>query len=193
MNTPTDLVYIDDYGLRGSNFYWHKYATHGLTKEDILAAGLTSDRVQVSETLIKPLFAVNKELAERGQSLYVKEGYRSTAIYDIVYKRRVEKYGQEMTDVLLNMEEKPHALGRSVDVALWDVAKDEEIYLRRREDGAPALFVDFYKGKPDKESQNYQALQEDLIDRMQRHGFCVGKKREYFHFDYRPEAGSKHA
>ncbi len=35
MNYPEDLIYIDDYGLVGSNFYWHKYESKGLTKEDI--------------------------------------------------------------------------------------------------------------------------------------------------------------
>lgn len=31
------LVKISDYGLLGSNFYWNKYESKGLTKEAILA------------------------------------------------------------------------------------------------------------------------------------------------------------
>ena len=32
----TELVYIDDYGLLGTNFYWHKFEAKGLYKDDIL-------------------------------------------------------------------------------------------------------------------------------------------------------------
>jgi len=59
--------------------------------------------------------------------------------------------------------------------------------MRKGEDDTPALFVDFYKDKFDAESQSYQQLQEWLIKVMQDHGFRLGTKREYFHFDYRPE------
>ncbi len=184
---PADLVYIDEHGLRGSNFYWHKYATHGLTKDDILKAGLTSDRVQLSKDLIEPLLAINDEIASRGHHLYIKEGYRSDAVYEIVYQRRVEKYGKEMTDLLLNIEDRPHAIGRSVDVALWDVEQDKEIFLRDGKDDPHALFIDFYKGKSDEAAKRFQALQEYMADLMQRRGFRLGKRREYFHFDYRPD------
>lgn len=188
MNEPHDLVYIDEHGLIGSNFYWHKYANHGLSKEDILAAGLRDDRVQVSKEIIEQLAAIDKELQQNGQRLYIKEGYRSRAIYEIVYTRRVEKYGKEETDKLLNMNDMPHAQGTSVDVALWDQKLNKEIYLRRGEDGLLALFIGFYRGKEDEESKQYQRLQDELAARMMRHGFRIGTKREYFHFDYRPDA-----
>lgn len=181
------LVYIDTYGLKGTNFYWHKYEAKGLTKEDILTTGLTSDRVQVHKDIIEPLIAINKIFINKGFELYIKEGYRSSALYDIVYKRRVEKFGKEEADSLLNMNDKPHALGLSVDVAVWDIATDTELYMRRGEDGTSALFVDFYKDMQDEESQRYQQLQEWVIEVMQDHGFRLGSKREYFHFDYRPE------
>lgn len=88
MNEPNDLVYIDTYGLRGSNFYWHKYAAHGLTKEDILSAGLEDDRVRVSSKIIDFLVQINTELEKDGKCLYIKEGYRSKKLYQIVYDRR---------------------------------------------------------------------------------------------------------
>ena len=187
MDSKTDLVYIDQYGLLGSNFYWHKYANHGLTKEDILAAGVVDDRVQVHKGMIEPLLLVNKELQERGWRLYIKEGYRSDALYEIVYKRRVEKYGKEETDSILNLEGRPHALGLSIDAAVWDEKENKEVYLRRGEDGLPALFIGFYEGKGDEESKHYQELQDYLANLMMRHGFRVGTRKEYFHFDYRPD------
>jgi D-alanyl-D-alanine dipeptidase len=187
VTTSINLVYIDDYGLSGSNFYFYKYANHGLTKEDITDAGLTSDRVQVNEELIPALQAVNAELEQKGWKLFIKEGYRSDALYEIAYKRRVEKYGKEETDSILNMKDRPHAKGIAVDVAIFDAKTNTEVYLRRGEDGTPALFIDFYKEKEDPESKRFQELQEYLIDLMLRHGFRLGTKREYFHFDYRSE------
>lgn len=82
-----ELVYIDEYGLRGTNFYWHKYEAKGLSKEDILAAGLTSDRVQVHKDIIDALVAVDKGFQTRGYVMFIKEGYRSKALYEIIYKR----------------------------------------------------------------------------------------------------------
>jgi D-alanyl-D-alanine dipeptidase len=182
-----DLVYIDNYGILGSNFYWHKYANHGLSKKDILDAGVVDDRVQVHPDMIEELLLVNKELQEHGWCLYIKEGYRSDALYEIVYKRRVEKYGKEATDSLLNLEGRPHALGLSIDAAIWDQKENKEIYLRRGEDGLPALFIGFYEGKEDEESKHYQELQDYLAKLMMKHGFRIGTRLEYFHFDYRPD------
>ena len=85
MEIPKDLVYIDEYGIKGSNFYWHKYAAHGLTKEDILSAGLTDDRVQVSKDIIPALKDVDAELQQKGWRLYVKEGY---SVNDYIDKGR---------------------------------------------------------------------------------------------------------
>lgn len=184
----SDLVYIDEYGLLGSNFYWHKYEVKGLSKQDILDAGLTSERVQIHKELIPVLLEIDEKFQkDLGYRLYVKEGYRSKALYEIVYKRRCEKFGEEETSKLLNMKDMPHALGRSIDVALWDTKENKEVYLRRAEDGADALFADFYKEKTDPDSEQYQKLQEYVINTMQDLGFRLGKLREYFHFDYRPE------
>ena len=76
MAEPTNLVYIDEYNLLGSNFYWHKYEAYGMTKEDILHAGLTNDRVQVSNKIIDKLVSIDKEMQKRGWRLYIKEGYK---------------------------------------------------------------------------------------------------------------------
>lgn len=187
MSNIPSLVYIDDYGFIGSNFYWYKYESKGLTKEDIRAAGLTSDRVQVDKALIEPLQKVEHGLRPLGYRLYIKEGYRSRSLYEVVYKRRVEKFGKAETDSLLNMNDMPHAHGRSVDVALWDIAENKEVYLRSGDDGTGALFIHFYKDKQDARARYYQELQDLLISHMMTQGFRLGTKREYFHFDFRPE------
>lgn len=181
------LVYIDEYGLRGTNFYWHKYEGKGLSKQDVLDAGLTNDRVQVHVDIIDELVKINAEFQERGYVMYIKEGYRSKALYEIMYKRRVEKFGKAETDRLINMDDMPHSLGLSIDVALWNPKSESEVYMRKGDDGTDALFVDFYKDQTDTQSQHYQELQEWVIGIMQDHGFRLGTRREYFHFDYRPE------
>ena len=179
-----DLVYIDDYGLLGTNFYWHKHDAKGITKEEILAVGLTSDRVQVAREIVDALIAIDTRLQEeRGLRLFIKEGYRSKALYELVYEKRLLKFGEE-TKKLFNMETMPHASGRAVDVALWDPATDAEVYMRNAEDGTDALFVDFYKEHTDEEGKRYQELQTYLIRLMQEHGFALGTKRKYFHFDF---------
>jgi len=183
---PT-LVYIDEYGVRGTNFYWYKYEGQGLSKQDVLDAGLTSDRVQVHVDIIEKLVAIDAIFQIKGYVMYIKEGYRSKALYKIMYQRRVEKFGQAETDRLINMADMPHALGLSVDVALWDPKTDTEVYMRNGDDGTDALFVDFYKDKDEQASQHYQELQEWVIGVMQDYGFRLGTRREYFHFDYRPE------
>ncbi len=184
MHPESPLVSIRDHNLLGSNFYWHKFANHGLTKEDIISAGVVDDQVYVHKDLIPQLLAVDKQLQLRGWRLYVKEGYRSKKLYEIVYERRVAKYGKAETDNLFNMDAMPHASGTSVDVAIWDEKTNQEVFLRRSEDGAPALYIDYYKVKEDPDAKKYQELQEYLIGLMLDHGFQIGTKKEYFHFDY---------
>lgn len=181
-----NLVYLDAHGIRGSNFYWHKHAAHGLSKADILAAGLVDERVLVAIEIVSPLQAVNRALSEFGWSLYVKEGFRSKELYEIVYRRRVEKYGAGETDSVMNMADMPHSTGLSVDVALWDDALSAEVAMRRFDDGTPALFVDFYQKSSDPEGKTFHYRQELVRLLMFSHGFRLGKKREYFHFNYRP-------
>jgi len=186
MNTLKDLVYIDEYGLLGSNYYWHKYETHGLTKEDTLQAGLTNERVQVSKSIINILVSIDQDFQKKGYRLYIKEGYRSEDLYNIVYKRRVAKFGKEITDTILNIKDMPHTSGTAVDIALWDSKTNNEIYLRDKKDGIPAFFVHFYEGKDDAESRRYQELQDYTIGIMMKYGFRFGSNREYFHFNYQP-------
>ncbi len=183
----TELVKISEYGILGSNFYFNKYESKGLSKQDVIDTGQIGDYVEVHIDIIEVLKKLDQKFqADLGFRLYIKEGYRSKALYEIVYKRRCEKFGKEETDKLLNMKDMPHALGFSVDIALWDPNEDKEVYCRNAKDGTDALFVDFYKNKKDEQSKHYQKLQEYLINTMQDNGFRLGKLREYFHFDYRP-------
>ncbi len=180
----TDFVSIRNHGFLGSNFYWNRYETYNLTREELQAIGIVNDDIVVHTDLIQPLNQVNEDLKKQGYCLYIKEGYRSVALYELVYRKRVEKFGKERTDTLLNMKDMPHSNGKSVDVTLWDLKMNTEVHLRKGSDGPDAFFVDFYKHKTDAESIQYQALQDLLINTMKAHGFGMGTLKEYFHFNY---------
>jgi D-alanyl-D-alanine dipeptidase len=180
-----ELIPIGQYGLLGSSFYWNRYADYGLTREDLISVGMRDDQIYVSPEIIPVLLKIDKELQSRGWRLYLKEGYRSKELYKLLYERRVAKYGQEMTDKLLNIKDMKHSSGLSVDVTIWDTVKNQEIHLRRSGDGPESLLIDFYKDSTDPEGQRCQELQKYLIETMIKHGFKLGERKEYFHFDYR--------
>ncbi len=177
-----DLVYIDDYGLLGSNFYWENRERLNINKKDLIDAGLTDGRAQVSPEIIPALQSADKKFQEQGHRLYVKDGYRSPEVYALAYTSRTEKFGQEQTDLLMNMEQMPHATGRVVDIALWDPQTNQEVATRDKSHGVQAMFVDFYKNQDDSISKQYQRLQELMIQTMLDSGFQLGEKNEYFHF-----------
>lgn len=184
-----DFVYIDEYNLLGSNFYWnHRNKIPGTTESDLEKVGLTNDRVQVHQEIVSVLIEIDKAFQKRGFRLYIKEGYRSKELYEFVYKKRVELFGKERTDRLLNMQDMPHANGKTVDVALCDPKEDKEIYLRDGKDGDGAYFINFYRNKETEEAKHFQELQDYVVSTMQDYGFRLGTKLEYFHFNYEPES-----
>lgn len=180
-----DLVYVDEHNLLGSNFYWHhRDKIKGATVAELAAVGLKDERVQVHKDLIEPLKNIDKEFQKRGYRLYIKEGFRPRELYELVYKKRVELFGKEATDRLLNMKDMPHATGKAVDVSIWDESKNVEVPMRDKSDGDDGLFVDFYRNRTDEQSRKYQELQDYVFDIMKRNGFGLGTKNEYFHFNY---------
>ena len=182
-----DLVYIDEHGIMGGNFYWRRRKQANFSDEQLAEVGLTDERVLVHSDIIEPLKAVDRAFGARGCRLYIAEGYRSKGLYALVNKKMKDKIGEENTGRLLNMVDMPHATGKAVDVALWDPVTDKEIFLRDGSDGIDAYFIDFYKGKDDEKSKGFQELQEFVIKILQDNGFRLGTRREYFHFNYDPQ------
>jgi D-alanyl-D-alanine dipeptidase len=180
------LVYIDEYGLLGSNFYWNKHKANGISKQEIKRLGVSNDRVLVHADIVFPLILADRKFQRKGYRLYIKEGFRSRKLYQLVYDRRVKKFGKEDTDKVLNMADMPHATGKSVDIALINKYSGKEVPMRNWKDGTDALFIHFYKNK--KQGRVYEELQEYIITAMLKLGFRLGKKREYFHFNYNPTA-----
>ncbi|MCA9354547.1 MAG: hypothetical protein KC877_03455 [Candidatus Kaiserbacteria bacterium] len=180
------LVSLREHGIRGINYYWDRREQFGLTEAELAEVGITGNEVLVHMHLIDALKAVDAVFRQKGYELYVKEGYRPVELYELVYQKRVESGKADEANRLFNMTDMPHATGLSVDVTLWDIRRQREVYLRDGNDGVDALFVDFYKRKPGEVAEWYQVMQEWVIEVMQKHGFRLGTKREYFHFDYRP-------
>jgi len=154
---------------------------------ELAEVGMADDQVYVSPEIIPFLAEVDSKLQARGWRLYLREGYRSKELYELLYKKRVEKFGKEMTDKLLNMKNMPHASGKAVDVSIWDEQSDSEIRLRKTGDGPESLIRGFYDESTDAEGQRCHELQEYLISLMLEQGFQLGIKNEFFHFNYHPE------
>ena len=184
-NTDKKLVYLDEFSLLGSNYYWYKHEILGISTPEVINAGLTDGRVKIHQDLVLPLQRVDQDLIALGYRLYIKEGFRPLKLYDLVYCRYVQKYGLESADRLFNMVDKPHSSGKSVDIALVNASNLEEpVYLRDGRHGIEALFSGYYRNKTDAVSQKYQQLQDLIKFIMTKSGFSLGTKNEYFHFDF---------
>ena len=179
-----ELIRLDEYGIPGSNYYWQNRDKLDFSQKDLVMAGMCDNRVRVHSCVLDSLLLAQRDFADEGFELFVKEGYRSEKLYELIYERKLINDGQVEADRLFNMEEKPHASGMSVDVTLRQEGK--EIYFRKGEDGLDAMFVEFYREATDELGKLYQKRQDFLIMTMQRHGFRLGKKKEYWHFDWRP-------
>jgi D-alanyl-D-alanine dipeptidase len=128
---------------------------------------------------------IRDNLKKFGFEVFIKDGYRSKELYNLAYHKRLQKYKDDTPDKLMNMKEMPHATGLTVDIGLFDPITNKEVPTRRKEDGPESLLFDFYRHKPDQESQNLQKLQDLLKEVMCKHGFEEGRLREYFHFNYK--------
>lgn len=181
-----ELTFIDAHGLLGSSYYFSNRSKWNITKEELAEIGIVDDRIQVHKDIISPLKVADEKFQKRDLRIFLKEGYRSPALYHLVFHKRLAKHGEKQTNRLFNIKDKPHATGKAVDVSLWNGTKGEEIITKDIGDGPEALLVGFYKDKDDPKSNHYQELQEYIINTMTSCGFHLGKLGEYFHFNYFP-------
>ena len=54
-NSPT-LVNVADYGIKGSNFYWHRKERYNVTEAELQEVGVTDGNAYVDESIITPPF-----------------------------------------------------------------------------------------------------------------------------------------
>lgn len=184
---PKELVYTDDFGIRGSNYYWHNAKRFNISAIELAEHGIVDERVRVDKAIIQPLQSAQKTLRSSGYNIVIVDGYRSPELYQLAYKKRAELHGKDNADSLMNLAAMPHASGRAVDIDLVDAKTSKKIEMRDRADGVEACFVDFYKGRNDLKSKEYQRLQDRLVGTMKKLGFVLGSKKEYWHFELPPK------
>src|SRR5258708_5952960 len=128
---PDNFVSIADHGLLGTEYYWDNRERFNAT-EELKAIGVAG-RVPAHKDLKAPIQQDDKAFQAKGMRIYIREGYRPHALYELVFKKRSEKFGEKDTRRIMNMEDRPHATGKSVDIVPWDPIKSEEIPARRKE------------------------------------------------------------
>ncbi len=176
------LVYSEDYGIKGINYYWVRHEMYQITLDELRAIDVVDKRAQVNAEIIPALQQANAALKIHGYELFIKDGYRSRKLYQLIFEKRAQQFGEAMTHRILNMVDRPHADGRTVDVTLLDLKTQEELPMRNKEDGVDAFFLNYYREKSDEQSQTYQRLQDLLGQAMLKAGFEYGSKREFWHF-----------
>lgn len=179
------LVSLREYGFQTLNYYWSRREFFELSESQLAEAGVTGEDILVRAEVADALCAVRAEVEARGYEMLVKEGYRAPLLYELIQQRWIERWGEERASKLLNLEDMPHATGLVVDIALLECATGQEVEMRNKEhDSEGGQFIGFYTNHPDPNAARYEELQSFLIDVMQRAGFRIGKKREYWHFEF---------
>lgn len=177
------LVDATEHGLEGQNFYYSRRSDYNLSLDELAAVGVTNDHPLIDQDLIAPLQKANSLFKKKGYKLFIKDAYRSPELYQLVRDKRYAKHGQASTDATFNAKRMIHAGGRAIDVALKNISDGQEIEMRSRDDGIEAFFVDFYDGKNDQKSRQYQKRKLYLRETMFDCGFVLGSLKEYWHFE----------
>ncbi len=180
-----NLVKLSDYGIKGENYYWSRRERYNLTEQELHTVGVFDGGAYVDENIIFPLQKANEIFNAMGYELIVKDAHRSPDLYKLVQAKRYILHGKELTDKLLNVVTMPHSSGRTVDVSLLDLKNGQEVRMRNSEDDPNGGYlIDYYKGRSDLASREFQRVQELLREVMLSVGFQLGIKKEFWHFEY---------
>ncbi|PCI25095.1 hypothetical protein COB57_02655 [Candidatus Peregrinibacteria bacterium] len=177
------MIYLSQIGIKTYNYYWNRTEQTGVSYEELATVGVIKDDILVKEICAKAIMTANEKLKNLGYCLIIKEGYRSPEMYQLIYDKRVVKFGKTQTDQLLNMKNMPHSTGLVIDAVLWDLKNNCTVEMYKHEHGADAFFYSFYKDNPKKDTGDYLKKQTLLIDTMLNSGFTLGSKGEFFHFE----------
>ncbi|MDO8507228.1 MAG: hypothetical protein Q7S53_01530 [bacterium] len=179
------LVNLSDFGIKSINYYWERRKNFNLSEAELFEVGITGNEAQVDERLIPKLKEANEIFKKYGYEIIIKDAYRSPELYRLVQKKRYENDGKEITDRTLNAVTMPHATGLAVDINLIKLSDGEEVEMWDKADWPEGIFVDYYRDRKDTKSQEYQGLQDLLVDNMLGLGFRIGSKKEFHHFEYK--------
>jgi len=184
-NSRMKLVNVSDYGIKSINYYWARKEQFNLSLDELNSVGIAGDETLVDAQIIPGLLRANEAFRKLGFEMIIKDGYRSAELYDLVRKKRYEIDGKENTDKTFSTGSMPHSSGFVVDVNLISLEDHKEVEMWDKKDWPEGIFMDFYRDKDDSKSIEYQRLQDLLVNNMQKVGFCLGKRREFHHFEYK--------
>ncbi|MEI7478395.1 MAG: M15 family metallopeptidase [bacterium] len=147
---------------------------------------------KVNKQVAIQLQKVNNDLQQHGYKLYVKDAYRSQALYDLVYQKRIELHGQENVDKIFKPIRAIHSKGNAVDVSMIDIKTGKEVLFRNdiningekksHEEIIASFYTFAYENSQDPQEQGYNTMRTILRNAMNKYGF-VGLVHEYWHFE----------
>lgn len=185
-----NLVNIADYWVRGKLYYVQidNLKKYNISKEDLEEIGIHNDNVYVVEEVVNKLCEINRLLHKEWLELVVKDGYRSIALYELVYKKRCEIFWKEETDKILNMDRKIHATGYAVDVSIasvWGTELKTKFWSHGegQKYGQEQYSMLFFEHSTDPEEQEMHHNRMKLYNLMTEQWFVLWTLNEYWHFE----------
>jgi len=180
--TDLDLVRPDDFGVKSEHYYFVNRDRFDLTIEELAQVGVSDDKCRVGTVVIPTLLEAQSKFRALGYDLIIKDGYRSPALYRLVYDKRIARYGEEHTHKLLNIDRMIHAKGNVVDIDLAPLDGSKMMF-RSGEDGIPAHIYGFYQDRPGTDAIIFQRNQDMMKEIMFGLGYEFGTLVEYWHFE----------
>lgn len=184
------LVNISDYWIRWKLYYVqaNNLQKYNISTEDLVDIGVYNDDVFVAEEVAIKLVGINNSLSEEWLELVVKDWYRSSELYELVYRKRCEIFGKEDTDKILNMDRKIHATWYAIDISIaliwWDDLPTKfGSHGDKAKYGQEQYDLNFFKNSSDPEEQEMHNNRMKLYDLMINHGFVLWTLKEYWHYE----------
>ena len=183
-NVPKHFVSLQVSGYRCENYYIGAGGKKiGLTVEVLESVGLVDDTLWVHPDVLPGLETASRKILEHGFHILIKDAWRPSKLYDHIVKRH-KAIGSKVGS-LINGETKAHATGLAIDAVLLCATTGQPIMTRNQlRDGVHCCFVDFYRGRTDAESLEFQRRQDVLVNSFLASGFKLGAKKEYWHFEH---------
>lgn len=185
-----NLVNISEYGISGKLYYVqaNNLTKYNITSEDLATIGIFNDDVFVAEEVALKLVKINKVLSLKWLELVIKDGYRSSELYELVYNKRCEIYWKDDTDKIFNMDRKIHATGYAIDVIIaikwWnDIPTKFGSHGDMAKYGQEQYELNFFKNSSNPEEQEMHNNRMKLYTLMTSHGFTLWTLNEYWHYE----------
>jgi D-alanyl-D-alanine dipeptidase len=189
---PRNFISLSSLGFKYRNYYYGQGGEKiGITKKDLALIGLRDNNLWIHPDVCEPLIKGAAKMLDGGYGIVINDAWRSVELYKLIARRRTES-GLDIKN-LINMENKPHSTGQSVDIIPTNLKTGKDMWTRnQKRDGASSFFVDFYRDSTISENIEYQKIQDVMTDSFLSSGFVLGTRKEYWHFQLPEAATSEH-